>query len=238
MGLIDGVGLRTQALERTRFEVRRANELLQAELKKNAGRVLTPRKVGTTLQGLVMADAVGVAQARLNVGRIRGLTGQLSKREAKRRYAQALASVGPRLQSAVYSRQLPAIAVQPGPGRYLPGSIVLPMGTDAIQGRMLTRLAMHWMDGIKSNGPAALLMRDEWKLPGSLGSTPEWSLIPGRWGDVSTGRVYTNDPGRSDVSAIVHGAMVPALATKLATLWQANPQHVGFLLAYLRGAFL
>jgi len=239
MGVVRNVPLKTQVLDRAKYEVRVVNEAIAKAQEANGGRVLSPKALGETIQGVVRGYAAPKAPTArsIKVARQKGLTGQLGRREAQRRYSRAMTSLSSRFQTEALKRDFPTIAVRPGAGEYTPAAIFLPVGGSAAQERMLIRLMTHHLDGIGSNADAAAAVREAFKLTGQLGRTDDYTIIRGRWGDVTAGKVYHDDPTRTDITATAHAATVPALATKLAHLWGANPTHIGFLLSWLRGAF-
>jgi len=239
-GLLDGIALEEQVRQRVRDAVLVLNEGVLAARATRAGRALRKPKLGGVLREGLAVEAKRRAPdpALWALSRRTGLPGQLAEREARALYAEPLSWLSPRFAGRVPT--LPPLVTDPGPLGWTGNVIRLPRGTNAVQGRFLHRALAEWLDGMGANGAAGAMARDEWRTGGGpLFTLPDGARVErGRWGDVLTGARWPEDPERALVSGVAMHAVAPRMAAKLATLWEANPAHVGFLLAWLQGAFL
>ena len=95
-----------------------------------------------------------------------------------------------------------------------------------------------WIDSVGRNASAGSLWRMRYATPKALKRGERFALLDGRWSDPRVGSMWMGEPLRNEVFSIAFACLTEGFESALALSWQTNPNHLGFLWAYLRGAFL
>lgn len=239
-----------QVKRRVEIAMAQLQEALNEIYRANRRADLSPTQKGKLLKSIFIQrikEVRGGAKVKLekadivfqSVDRVRGDILQ-SEADKIRRYA--LGYLSERMLKEVRRRKLPRIVDNRSPkgrpvGHWERGENVfyLPKMESAKAQAIILRVFSHYFDTFGHCGEASVAaMRD------SLASDVVFQYNETMFSDVATpslwaGRVY-EDQNESDWTASALESM--ALPANLGFLWDTAPQHVSFLLAYLKGQFV
>jgi len=174
---------------------------------------------------------------------------QMSRAEAVPLYNDAIKHLSPRLMERAMSSAhgLPRIykARNVNGGAFYSdklNAIVIPetyktSGIGSIEQLFRHELG-HYLDTVGLGETASIAFRDAYKLGDAIyrAARAKWNYVKGKWGDTYTGRIYSFKA--SEVTSTMAESFAKGQEYRLSTMYDANPDHVGFYMAHSKGCFV
>jgi hypothetical protein len=173
---------------------------------------------------------------------------QMSRAEALPLYNDAIKHLSPRLiERAMNSPQgLPRIykATNVREGAFFSeklNAIVIPADFKSYAGRSIEQLFRHefghFLDTVGVGETASIMFREAYQISDKVfKSAGKWEYVKGKWGDTYSGRIY-HFKG-SEMTTTMSESFAKGQESRLATMYDANPDHVGFYMAHSKGCFV
>ena len=247
-GLIDNIAFEKQVFERAKRAMKVLTDSMAAK-QRTLGRPLSMPEKGQTLTDTFRKE-LGPAPSieKLRIPKEPVKRAYRGKTKLVQIYSDATHFVGPRLMKAIEAKDMPSFVPTSSKRAYHQTRLSKIQFNPKIPEHLQHEFGHH-LSTLGSNLKAEILFRERFttgtrtvKIPGGgTGKT-------GVWGDQYCGRRYKNDHGTEVFSQAMGqliedgrlstGLRVSLKNMTLANYWEANPEHIGFTLAYLQGSFI
>jgi SPP1 gp7 family putative phage head morphogenesis protein len=258
VGLDAREDLATQVKTRVSNAVRVLQEAITKAIRENSGRTMSQAKKGETLRNAISEGAGKGTLQKTEITLSRREYGDMSYAEQRRILKLVESVLGSRMWAMMGQRTFPRVIewkvnkIRPQ-GSWDGEVLVLPrVGTSRADSVILSTITKY-LDEFGKNAKAGVLARNGACIGKELVRQGEDVFIQIRGADWRAGKVYGdtakvtavgpwNVRGGSqefnDWSSIGNAALTDGQQDRLALLWDMNPEHVGFVAAYIEGQFV
>lgn len=205
----------------------------------------TRRELEQTAEDAAMTyDVMVPTHAKLsgeNLVEFKALTGTTSEAWWK----SAMEYVGPRMQTAMLEGEMPVIVNRAvkvtkdtAQGVYSRlNNYVQTVGKDLAEAEHIVKHEVgHFLDTMGATGEATTIARQRWTTSAEYKTDLGTIHVDGKWGNDYCGRIYKE--GVSEINSVAAEAFSVGNEATLGKLYEANPEHIGYYNAVVRGAFI